>query len=170
VSRDIPDTTYFQAITNEPKYVTGPGEYEIAGVLMAGARTETGADAPERALRNTAYIFDIDDVRVCHLGAIGRRPASEVVEALSGADVLLVPVGGGNVLNAEAAAETVSLMEPKIVIPMLFKTDAATADLESVDKFLKEMGAEGKTPESRLTVTKSTLPQDTTVVLLNYRG
>jgi hypothetical protein len=83
---------------------------------------------------------------------------------------MMVPVGGGRVLGAEKAAEIVSLLEPKIVIPMLHKTDAAKGDFEPVDRFVKEMGAEAKSPESRLSITRSGLPQDTTLVLLNYRG
>ena len=49
---------------------------------------------------------------------------------------------------------------------MRYKTAGATGDLEGVEKFLKEMGAESKAPESRLNITKSGLPSDTTVVLL----
>jgi L-ascorbate metabolism protein UlaG (beta-lactamase superfamily) len=135
---------------------------------MTGVRTdhEPSGGAP----RNIAYVFDLDDVRICHLGSITKRPAADEVEALSAIDVLLIPVGGGGALDAEAAAETVSLLEPKIVIPMRYKTEAAIGELEPVDKFLKEMGVEAKAPETRLNLTKSTVPADTTVVLLNYRG
>lgn len=170
ISRNHPESNYRQAITGEPKYVSGPGEYEIGGVLMTGVLT---AHEPRQAggpRRNVAYVIDLDDVRVCHLGSIAKRPSADDVEALSAADVLIIPVGGGQVLDAEAAAETVSLLEPKIVIPMHYKTEAATADLDPVEKFLREMGAEAKSPEARLSVTKSSLPGDTTVLLLNYRG
>jgi L-ascorbate metabolism protein UlaG (beta-lactamase superfamily) len=97
-------------------------------------------------------------------------PAGDEVEELN-ADILLLPVGGGRVLDAEKAAEIVSLLEPKIVIPMMYKTEASTAtDLNSIDRFIKEMGSEAKPPEQRLNINKSGLPHDTTVVLLNYRG
>jgi L-ascorbate metabolism protein UlaG (beta-lactamase superfamily) len=170
ISRNHPDSNYRQAVSGEPKYVTGAGEYEIAGVLMNAVRTDHDPPAGGGATRNVAYVVDLDDVRICHLGSIKKRPTADDVEVLSTADVLIVPVGGGEVMDAAAAAETVSLLEPKIVIPMRYKTDASTADLDTVDKFLKEMGAEPKPPEPRLTVTRSTLPADTTVVLLNYRG
>lgn len=168
ISKDQAESSYRQAITGEPKYITGPGEYEISGVLMTGVRTEheLASDGP----RNVAYVFDLDDIRICHLGSISKRPAAEDVEKLAPIDVLLIPVGGSGALDAEAAAEVVSLLEPKIVIPMRYKTDAALGELEPVDKFLKEMGVEAKPPESRLNLTKSNVPADTTVVLLNYRG
>ena len=103
------------------------------------------------------------------MGDVQQVPTGDEVEELS-CDVLLVPVGGGRVLNAQKAAEIVSLLEPKIVIPMLYKTDAATEELQSVDGFIKEMGSEAKPPEQRLNINRSGLPHDTTLVLLNYRG
>ena len=170
VSRDHPESNYRQAITGTPKYIDGPGEYEIAGVLLTGVHMERAADRAQ-GKGNVAYLIDIDDIKVCHLGDISAVPHTDDVEAIAGPDILLIPVGGGHVLDAEKAAETVSMLEPKIVIPMLYKTEAATAkDLEAVDRFVREMGAEAKTPESRLSVTKSNLPSDTTIVLLNYRG
>jgi L-ascorbate metabolism protein UlaG (beta-lactamase superfamily) len=168
ISRDQAESSYQQAITGEPKVIKGPGEYEIAGVLMTGVRTDD--EVPRDGPRNVAYVFDLDDIRICHLGSLSKRPAADEVEALSALDVLLIPVGGGGALGARAAAETVSLLEPKIVIPMRYKTEVSLGELEPVDTFLKEMGVEAKPPEARLTVTKSNLPADTTVVLLNYRG
>jgi L-ascorbate metabolism protein UlaG (beta-lactamase superfamily) len=170
MSRDHADSSYRQAISGEPKYVSSPGEYEIAGVLMTGVRTDHEARQAGAPSRNVAYVLDLDDIRVCHLGSISKRPVSDDVEALGTPDVLIIPVGGGQAFDAQAAAETVSLLEPKIVIPMQYKTEAAVADLEPVDKFLKEMGSEGKTAEARLSLTKSNIPQDTTIVLLSYRG
>ncbi len=167
VSRDAPESNYRDAVQGEPKFVTGPGEYEIGGVLVSGIATRTTNH--ERG-RNIAYVIDIDDIRICHLGDIQQVPTGDESEQLSSPDVLLIPVGGTPVLNAEKAAEIVSLLEPKIVIPMLYKTEAASAQLEPVDRFLKEMGLEPKPPESKLTITKSTVPSDTKVILLNYRG
>jgi L-ascorbate metabolism protein UlaG (beta-lactamase superfamily) len=168
ISKEQAESSYRQALAGEPKYISGPGEYEIGGVLITGVRTDH--EAIDGAPRNVAYVFDLDDIRVCHLGGITRRPVADDVEALSAIDVLLIPVGGGGALDAETAAETVSLLEPKIVIPMRYKTEAALGELEPVDKFLKEMGVEAKAPETRLTLTKRDVPPDTTVVLLSYRA
>jgi L-ascorbate metabolism protein UlaG (beta-lactamase superfamily) len=169
VSQDHAESNYRQAVTGEPKFVTGPGEYEIKGVLISGVRTHHDAPA-DGAGTNVAYVMEMDDIRICHLGGLSQVPHTDDVGALSGSDILIVPVGGGRTLDAAKAAETVSLLEPKIVLPMQHKTDAATADLEPVEKFLREMGAEAKAPEQRLTITRRDLPGDTTVVLLNYRG
>ena len=170
ISRSQPDGDYRSAISGEPRVISGAGEYDIANVLITGVRTDDEPPAPGAPSRNVAYVIDIDDVRICHLGSIKKRPNADDAEVLGSADVLIVPVGGGDVMDAEAAAETVSLLEPKLVIPMLYKTEVSTASLETVDKFLKEMGTEVKAPEPRVAVTRSNLPADTTVVLLNYRS
>jgi len=169
ISRDLPESNHRSAVSGDAKFLDGPGEYDIAGVLITAIDTDR-ADRNDGHSRNIAYVVDVDDIKVCHLGDISRVPAGDEVEDLSSADILIVPVGGGSVMGAEKAAEIVSLLEPKIVIPMLYKTDASTGDFEAVDRFVKEMGAEAKTPEQRLNITKSALPQDTTLVLLSYRG
>jgi len=166
LSRELPETSNLQAVTGEPKVLRGPGEYEIGGVLITAVRTEHG----KREDRNMAYVIDVDDVRICHLGSIAEVPHADDTEALSATDVLLIPVGGGSVFNATQAAETVSLLEPKLVIPMIYKTEAAAGQLDTVEKFFKEMGAEPRPPEARLNITRSTVPHDRTIALLNYRG
>jgi len=167
ISSDDPESSYRQAVSGEAKVITGPGEYEVGGVLITGIRAEGQKGARDR---NVAYVIELDDVRVCHLGTMSQVPSADDVEVLGAADILIIPVGGSGLLDAGKAAETVSLLEPKIVIPMRYKTEASTGALEPVEKFLREMGAEAKTPEQRLSVTKSGLPHDTTVVLLSYRG
>ncbi len=168
ISRDKPENSYLAAITGEPKVLTGPGEYEIAGVLITAVRTEH--EPPLAKGRNIAYVMDIDDIRICDLGDMADVPHADDAEVLSNADIMLIPVGGGSVLNAAKAAETVSMLDPKIIIPMTYQTDAVSAELDPVERFLKEMGVETKPAEGRLNITKSNIPRDTTVILLNYRG
>ena len=81
----------------------------------------------------------------------------------------VIPVGGGPTLDAAAAAETVSLLEPRVVLPMHFKTEAVKFNLDPVEKFLKELGLQKVVPEPRLSLTKTTLPPTTQVHLLDYR-
>ena len=84
-------------------------------------------------------------------------------------DILLVPVGGLNTINAAHAAEVVAQIEPKIVIPMHFETDDTTLNLEPVTKFLREMGVPDTSAQAKLIVSKGSLPEEPTVVLLDYK-
>ena len=92
------------------------------------------------------------------------------MEALGTVDVLLVPVGGGKGLNAAQAAEIISLIEPSIVVPMHFRTSKTKLKLDPLSRFLKEMGLGKPPPEQSLKVAKSSLPEETQVVVLEPKG
>jgi len=172
VSHDHEGHNNVKAVTGDPKVVQGPGEFEVSGVLITGTRTYHDAEKGAERGKNTAYVVEIDDIRVCHLGDLGHVPTGDQAEELSGVDVLLVPVGDGTTIGAADAAETVSLLGPKLVIPMHYGTPAAKDKLEPIDKFLKEIGAPKALDEKvpKLSITKSTLPQETKVQVLDYRG
>jgi len=147
----------------------GPGEYEVAGVFTYGVGTfHDSAKGVERG-KNTVYLIEIDDVRVCHLGDLGHILSAAQVQEVSDAEVLLVPVGGVSTIGASVAAELVNLIDPKVVIPMHFKTRAEKMELEPLDKFLKEMGLKELSPLPKLTINKSSLPTEPQVIMLDYK-
>lgn len=169
VSYDHPDYNNCALIQGDPKIIKGPGEYEIKGIFVTGISTPLKkAKGPDRP-RNTIYLFDFDGLAICHLGALDHVPSQAQLQALSDVDVLLIPVGAATTVNANQAAELIGLLEPKIVIPMHYKTPAVKAKLEPVSKFLNEMGLPEVTPRDSLEVEKSSLPSETQVVLLNYK-
>ena len=129
-----------------------------------------GRNKKDNELRNTLYVFDYDGIKVAHLGDLKRVPSQTEVEALGEVNVALVPVGGGGGLNAAKAAEVISLLEPNIVVPMHYATPDSKLELDSLDKFLKEMGLGKSEAEDSLKVTRSVLPQETHVVVLNYQS
>ena len=106
---------------------------------------------------------------MCHLGSLGRTPSAEQAEEMTGVDVLLIPVGGGDTLDGAKAAEIASLLEARIVVPMHFKTDVSKGDLEPPDRFLKEMGATAGEAQPKLSVNRASVPSETKVLLLDYK-
>jgi L-ascorbate metabolism protein UlaG (beta-lactamase superfamily) len=82
---------------------------------------------------------------------------------------LLLPVGGGNSLNAAQAAELVSMLEPNIVVPMHYQIPGLNVALDGVERFLKEMGVTEPKEESVLKVTTGNLPEETEIILLTPR-
>jgi len=153
----------------KPRVIEGPGEYEVAGVLIAGVRTYHDDKHGQERGRNTAFVIEIEDLRICHLGDLGHVPTAEQREAMSDIDVLMAPVGGHSTIDAAGAAEVVSLLEPKIVIPMHYRTDLFGGDLEPLQPFLKQMGVAEAVAVARLNVTPSSLPPQTQVVVLDLR-
>ena len=168
VSHQHPSHSYVQAIGGGPKLVTGPGEYEINGVLITGIATFHDMERGQKKGKNTVYLIELDEVSVCHLGDLGHVLTAEQVEELGNVDVLLLPVGGVSTINAPLAAEVVRQLEPKAVVPMHYRTEASSRELEPVDRFLKEIGVKEIGSQPKLTLTHSSLPASTQVFVLNY--
>ena len=166
VSHEAPGHNFIGAVKGVSHQITGPGEYEIGGVFITGAQTDAGGKKSTDKPRNTLYMFDYDGLTVVHLGDLRQVPTQAEVEALGTVNVLLIPVGGGNALNSAKAAEVVSLLEPNIVIPMHFSTPACSLQLDPLSKFLKEMGLSSIDAVPSYKVTRSGLPEETKVVVL----
>jgi L-ascorbate metabolism protein UlaG (beta-lactamase superfamily) len=116
------------------------------------------------------YVFDYNTLTVAHLGDLDHVPSQAMIDALGPVDVALVPVGGGAGLSSGQAAEVISLLEPSIVVPMHYQTpDLRGIELEPVDRFLREMGINTIETQSVLRVAAGALPEQTQVVLLDYR-
>lgn len=168
VSHQHAGHSYVQGIAGKPKLVTGPGEYEISGVMIIGIAAFHDDEAGRKRGKNTIYLMEIDGLLVAHLGDLGHVFTAGQVEEMGKVDVLLLPVGGVSTIDASRAAEVVRQLEPKVVVPMHYKTEALKWELEPVDRFLKEMGEKEIIPQSKLSLTKSSLPLSTQVFLLHY--
>jgi L-ascorbate metabolism protein UlaG (beta-lactamase superfamily) len=168
VSHQHPGHSNVEAIGGEPKVVAGPGEYEISGVLIIGMPSYHDENKGEKRGKNTIYLLEIDEMTVCHLGDLGHTLSTNQAEELDNIDILMVPVGGVSTIDAIGAAEIVRQLEPKVVIPMHYKTDAIKRQLAPVDKFLNEMGIKDAEPQTKINFTKSNLPLVTQVYLLDY--
>jgi len=174
ISHHHPGHDYVKSVSGDVKFIVdGPGEYEIQQVLVTGVQTYHDHERGKQLGRNTAYLITMDDIHICHLGDIGDVLDDRAQEALNGADVVLVPVGGGNALNAEQAVQVIAQIEPRLIIPMHYATPAYKPNgsaLDPVEKFLKEMGVEAAEPLPKLAITPASLPVEPQVAVLNYRG
>ena len=171
ISHDAPGHNNTDAVKGTSHVITGPGEFEIGGVFITGVQTDGAGHAKKakESVRNTLYVFDYDGLTVAHLGDLRQVPTQTEVEALGTVNVALIPVGGGGSLNAAKAAEVVSLLEPNIVIPMHYSTNDVKLSLDSLNKFLKEMGLGKQEIQPSLKVTRSGLPEETHVIVLDYQ-
>ena len=170
VSHQHPGHSYVQGVGDQPKVISGPGEYEISGSLIIGMATFHDGEGGKKRGKNTVYLIEVDDLAVCHLGDLGHVLSTQQVEEIGNVDVLLVPVGGVSTIGATTAAAIVRQLEPKVVIPMHYKTPALKRELETVDRFLKEMGVKEFASRPSLTLNKTSLPLSTQVLLLDYRN
>jgi L-ascorbate metabolism protein UlaG (beta-lactamase superfamily) len=172
VSHAAPGHSNTDAVKGISHVIDGAGEFEIGGVFITGVQTDGGSSrkkGKDEAARNTIYVFDYDGITVAHLGDLKHTPTQSEIESLGTINVALVPVGGGGGLNAAKAAEIISLLEPNLVIPMHYSTPDVKLSLDSLNKFIKEMGLSQTETQPSLKVTRSSLPHETHVVVLEYQ-
>ena len=168
ISHEHENHSYTQ-VMRDAYEIRGPGEYEVAGVSVIGVPTFHDAQKGAKHGRNTVYLIEIDDVRVCHLGDLGHALDDAEAEVISAPDVLLVPVGGHTAINAAQAAEIVRQLEPRYVVPMHYAIPGLKLELDPVDRFLKEMAVAASEPLPKLSVQASSGEYETKVVVLEPR-
>jgi L-ascorbate metabolism protein UlaG (beta-lactamase superfamily) len=156
-------------VAGSPRVIQGPGEYEISSVFVTGVRTFHDKRSGKDRGKNTVYAINMEGINVCHLGDIGHVPNQSQADDIGQVDILLVPVGGGNALNASDAAEVVSLFEPMIIIPMHYRVPDLTFKLDPLDKFIKEIGMKAPTPVESLNLKREGLPKEPQIVLLDMK-
>lgn len=170
ISHSAPGHSSVEGVKDWRKVFSGPGEYEVEGTFITGIATFHGKNEQEAADPNTVFIFEFPEMTVAHLGDLGHVLTESQVEAMPDIDVLLVPVGARYTLDAAAAAEVISIIEPRVVIPMHYRMEGVSDYLDPLDRFLKEMGVPTPEPVGTLRLTKAQLPEETQVMIMDIRS
>ena len=171
ISSDDPHHAAIQALEADPApvVINGPGEYEAGGMRIKGIRTSRYAVQGPPAW-NTVYVVEVENMVLCHLGDPDRLLTAREIEELSSPHVLMLPVGSRNGLSAADAVEMVNAIAPRLVVPILFAHPGSKAELREIGPFLQELGAKRPEQQTRLSVTRATLPEETEVGLLQAAG
>ncbi len=154
----------------QPFIIKYPGEYEVGGIFVYAIPIEQQISDGKKDKNETTLIsaIRIDECVVAHLGALNRDLTEKELEELGNVDVLIIPVGGNGVLDAKKAAALVNEIEPRVVIPMQYKTANVKREMDGVEKFLKESGVKDVEVIDKYKLAKKDLPADKTeIVLLN---
>jgi len=172
VSHDSPRHNAVGLVQGNYKVLDSPGEYEIKKVFIISYTLYSPKADKAKALedRNVIFVYEIDNLTICHLGDISHAPTQSQVEAVDKVDILLIPVGGGRSLNAAQASEVIGIIEPAIVIPMHYHLPNINIALDPLDKFLKEMGLPQIEPQAKLKITAGNLPPETQTVILTPKN
>jgi L-ascorbate metabolism protein UlaG (beta-lactamase superfamily) len=159
-----------RSVGGDPVVLTGPGEYEVQEILVTGVGTFHDEDKGAERGSNTVFSIRVDDLVVCHLGDLGHVLTATDLERIGEVDVCLLPISGADTnLSAAMAAEIVHQLEPKVVVPMGY--DPASQKKDSpFERLLHELGVKELTPVPKLSVTRSSLPQELQVVALDSRA
>lgn len=167
VSHDHPRHNFIEAVGGEPFVIDGPGEYEIKEMYVSGVSTFHDQVEGKEKGKNVIYYISIDGLHLLHLGDLNHPLEEKHMEEMHEIDVLFLPVGGGgDVLTAKQAAEVVGQIEPRIIIPMHYKTSGFCPKCDPIDSFIKATGLAKPEPIAKFKFSDKDMPQEETRVVI----
>ncbi len=145
--------------------IDSPGEYEVKGIIVDGLYAFENGEIDQN---NTIFLLEGEGLKICHLGFLKQQELKkDQLDRLGDVDILFLPVGGGKAIGAKEAANVMSQIEPKIVIPMYYHVPKLKEKLDKLDSFLKVLGIKSMEPLAKFSVKKRDLVnQDPKVVVL----
>jgi L-ascorbate metabolism protein UlaG (beta-lactamase superfamily) len=155
VSHDDEDANNLSAVGGSPFVADMPGEFEVKDVFVYATRAEG----------TLLFRIEAEGMSLAHLGCLGRALTDKELEALGAIDVLMVPVGGGRVLDPKLAAEVISQVEPRAVIPMTHAIPNVKEKLASVDDFCKALGACRREQSNKYKFSRKDLPEEDMLIM-----
>ncbi len=157
-----------EGVQGTPFIISDPGEYEVQGMFVTGIQ-DPMVNANEK-MRPVMYRILVEGMSVAFLGALARRITPHEVEAFDNIDILVIPVGGGDVMDSKTASETIAEIEPRIVVPIYFDLPGIKTRLTGVDAFCKSLGVCKRQDANKLKLTKKDLPSEDLLVAVLERA
>jgi len=140
-------------------------DLDLGDMRIRNVTTDLRGPFGEGARRdgNSIFIFEAAGLCIGHLGHLHQIPSPAQYAVIGRLDVVMVPVDGGYTMDVAVMADVIRRFNPRIVLPMHWFTP------EGLSRFLVELNRDyeitvSDTPE--LMVTRATLPQKPTVVVL----
>jgi L-ascorbate metabolism protein UlaG (beta-lactamase superfamily) len=168
VSHDHPDHNYLQGLKGTPQVVKGPGSHTVAGIVFKGISTFHDTSQGKDRGESTIFCFTVDGINLCHLGDLGHPLNAKDSAEIGDVDVLMLPVGGCFTIDAGVATEVVGNLNPRLVIPMHFKTEKCDFPITTVDDFTGGKENVTRLTTSEIELTKETLPVSTEIQVLAF--
>ena len=136
ISHEHHDHNCLAIVAGSPEIMRTPGEF-LAGEIpvMGFSSYHDDAKGTSRG-ENVVFLYQIDGLKVLHLGDLGHMLSDEVIEKIGDVDVLLAPIGGVFTLNAKMATELADRLHAKVLIPMHYKTPALHFNIEGLEPLL----------------------------------
>lgn len=171
ISSQLLDEGAVDVVPGNPQLLYEAGAYDVKGTKFQGIATDHDRVGGKRFGTNVAWRWTQGGVTMLHLGGSAAPIGLEQKILMGSPDVVFVPVGGGpKAYNPEEAAAAIKVLNPKIVVPMQYKTSAAKGECElgDVDKFLALMsGVSVRRASGSIDVTRSSLPTTMVIQVIN---
>lgn len=138
VSHNHYDHNYVRAVPNhqEIPIMREPGSYQVKEIVIQGVPVFHDNCQGEARGSNNIFVFQLEGIRIAHLGDLGHTFTNQQLENLGSIDILLIPLGGTYTIGYQEANIILDQLQPRIAIPMHYKTPTLRYQLDSLELFL----------------------------------
>ncbi|MCJ7689745.1 MAG: MBL fold metallo-hydrolase, partial [Clostridiaceae bacterium] len=161
------DHNYCKDIKGTYKILDKIGMFYVYDIPIKGIPSFHDKDNGLKRGGNIIFTFRMDEYTLCHLGDLGHILSDEDLDAIGNVDILFIPVGGNYTIDAKEAFSITKKMNPKIVIPMHYKTSLVSFPLDGVETFLMYMKNASKIDSNTLEITGE-IKESMSVKILNH--
>lgn len=164
------DHNYFEAAVGEPTVLNAVGTYEISNIRITALPSFHDDEGGAKRGTNLIFVYEIDGLRIVHMGDLGHQLSEETAAAIGKIDILLCPVGGVFTVDAAGAAAIDAVLDPQVFVPMHYTTPHLSFALGTLESFLDLVPYRGlqKLNDTAWTVSKQTLPEEKSTVVFEY--
>jgi L-ascorbate metabolism protein UlaG (beta-lactamase superfamily) len=160
------DHSNVAAVRGSPEVVSQAGKSVVRGIKFKGVASAHDDSGGSLRGGNILFCFEVDGVRVCHLGDLGHRLDDKQVKEIGSVDILLIPVGGNYTIDAKVATEVCEQLKPGVVIPMHYKTAKGIPGISGVDGFLSGKDNVSRPDSSQVEFKAGELPANGQIIVL----
>lgn len=166
ISHEHFDHANIATIKGNPEVVKGPGRRVVKGMEFNGIASYHDEAKGRMRGHNTIFCFEVDGVRVCHLGDLGHLLDGLQVKEIGIVNILLIPVGGYYTIDARAASQVCNQLKPNVIIPMHYRTEKGIPAIAGVEEFLKGKENVSRLDRSEVSFKREELPPPSQIMVL----
>lgn len=154
------------AVRGNPRTVKDPSPVVVKGISIQGIPVYHDEARGKNRGGNIIFWFDVDGIRICHMGDLGHALDDKQIAALGKVDILLIPVGGYYTITAKVATEISNRVNPGVIIPMHYKNEKCALPISPVEDFLADKKDVKRLDASEAEFRLESLPKTTQIIVL----
>jgi L-ascorbate metabolism protein UlaG (beta-lactamase superfamily) len=168
VSHKHGDHNNIAAVKGKPEAVNAPGKRSVKGIDFRGIHSYHDDAGGRQRGSNIIFCFTVDEMKICHLGDLGQQLDASQITEIGEVDILLLPIGGYFTIDARGAGKICEKLNPRIAIPMHYKTAKCDYPIAGVDDFIKGKKNVRKLDTAEVYLKKDRLSDKTEILVLKH--
>jgi hypothetical protein len=144
-------------LKGESVVLDAPGEYAAKGVNILGLPSFRDVENGASRGQNTMFVFQVESMSLCFLGALGHELAPAQIEKMDHVDILFVPIGNHDTLATKQIDDLIRKVEPALVVPMHYQMPGMKLSVGDEKAFCNEIGNCPSEKQGKLNIKKKDL-------------